>query len=259
MTVATHAGRSGVDLVPIGSIVAWSLEIPPDNWLLCDGSLVQRDAYPELYRVLTGDGAVFPYGANQNSASGELFFRLPDMRERLPRSPSKTSPPPGTVANVGATGGSNNNTHNHTFTNTIAANSLTGGAHLHFTTSANTSEVPINGWGGTGGVGVGSGTGGTGGTGTAKTLTFNSHGHGDVGLGWGGHGNHAHGANFSDAVSTDGAHNHAVTVTNSNHSPTAVDHRPPYMEANYIIFAGANRYYDWWVLGSSPFPTTVAS
>jgi hypothetical protein len=62
--------------MPVGSIIAYGgkPEKLPDGWLLCDGKLVNRDDYPELYQAL--DGA---FGVNGTD------FYLPDLRGRFLR------------------------------------------------------------------------------------------------------------------------------------------------------------------------------
>lgn len=44
--------RPGGDTLPIGSIVAFSGENIPNNWLLCDGSVVSRTTYSELFNAI---------------------------------------------------------------------------------------------------------------------------------------------------------------------------------------------------------------
>lgn len=45
-------GGSGGDTLPIGSIVAFSGENIPNGWLLCDGSVVSRTTYSELFNAI---------------------------------------------------------------------------------------------------------------------------------------------------------------------------------------------------------------
>ena len=68
---------SGNNLVPIGSIIAWALEInPDDSYLECNGQVVDDKKYPKLYQLMhsTPDyRGVFLRGLGGNSASlGEL-------------------------------------------------------------------------------------------------------------------------------------------------------------------------------------------
>lgn len=64
--------------VPIGGILPFAGVRPPDGYLLCDGSEVERVKYPQLFDVI---GVAF------NGASPLLgigTFRLPDFRGRFP-------------------------------------------------------------------------------------------------------------------------------------------------------------------------------
>lgn len=45
-------GGSGGDTLPIGSIVAFSSDTIPNGWLLCDGSVVSRTTYSELFNAI---------------------------------------------------------------------------------------------------------------------------------------------------------------------------------------------------------------
>lgn len=65
-------GVSNVVLnLPIGSIVMWPTNTPPEGWLLCDGRQFTKDEYPELYNVLN-EGKVpdfsyrFPLGKDNS-------------------------------------------------------------------------------------------------------------------------------------------------------------------------------------------------
>jgi len=253
MTTATISGNSRTDVVPIGGIVSWSHEVPPAGWMLCDGSLVFRDSYPELYGVLTSSETMFPYGANVTGPTGELFFRLPDMRNRLVRTPSSG-------ANVGSLGGNSTNTHNHDFTSAVSVNSNLGqGGHNHGQANTGTDAPGLNAMTLNFGIVISPANQLGMGTGTASDTAFSQHGHGaPASHGYGGHEGHGHSVNGFN-TSSDGAHNHDVNVSNGTVSPAPVDHHPPYLEVNFIIFAGPNRFYDFWVLGHSSFPASVAT
>lgn len=56
---------------PIGSVVAWPTSVTrlPEGWLVCDGSLLRTDAYPELFKKLG-----YEYGG------GGRNFKVPDYR-----------------------------------------------------------------------------------------------------------------------------------------------------------------------------------
>ena len=57
----------------IGEIKIWPSATIPDGWLLCDGSLLERSEYPELFDVI---------GTLYGSDSGD-DFRIPDMVGRF--------------------------------------------------------------------------------------------------------------------------------------------------------------------------------
>lgn len=61
--------------VPSGSMVIWTTDSAPTDWLLCYGQAVSRTTYAALYAVI-GD----TFGAGDGSTT----FNLPDMRGRFP-------------------------------------------------------------------------------------------------------------------------------------------------------------------------------
>ncbi|MDD5067020.1 MAG: phage tail protein [bacterium] len=66
--------RKGWGLVPAGTIMIWPCSTPPEGWLECNGTLVNKSAYPELYTALKNSGASCIYGENITQ------FYLPDLR-----------------------------------------------------------------------------------------------------------------------------------------------------------------------------------
>ena len=61
-------------LVPAGTIVQSAAANVPDGWLNCDGTLLNKIAYAELF---------FAIGNVYGGASSDLSFNLPDMRGRV--------------------------------------------------------------------------------------------------------------------------------------------------------------------------------
>ena len=61
-------------LVPPGAVMPYAGILPPSGWLLCDGSVVDKTDYPDLY-VAIG----YLYG----STTLDNKFKLPDMRGRM--------------------------------------------------------------------------------------------------------------------------------------------------------------------------------
>jgi microcystin-dependent protein len=87
--VLVHAGGAGSaavigDNLPVGAIMPYAGEVnastraalAANGWLVCDGAILERDAYPELFRVL---GAIHGHG------DGVRTFTLPDYRGRFLR------------------------------------------------------------------------------------------------------------------------------------------------------------------------------
>ncbi|HON79448.1 MAG TPA: tail fiber protein [Spirochaetota bacterium] len=62
-------------IAPPGAVVAFAGNNPPDGWLLCDGGLVSKYDYPELYEAI---GTAWGGDGNPN-------FHLPDMQGRFIR------------------------------------------------------------------------------------------------------------------------------------------------------------------------------
>ena len=66
-------GGSGGDTLPIGAILPFSSDTIPNGWLLCDGSVIEQEDYPELFEVLAGN-----YGIISREE-----IRLPDLRGKV--------------------------------------------------------------------------------------------------------------------------------------------------------------------------------
>lgn len=58
-----------LDSMPIGSIIGFAGSDIPNGWLICDGSTLDEETYPELYDALGGSGST---------------FTLPDYQSRVP-------------------------------------------------------------------------------------------------------------------------------------------------------------------------------
>lgn len=65
--------KPGGDTVPIGSIVAFASDTIPNGWLLCDGSVVSRTEYAELFKAI---------GTKHGSGDGSTTFNLPNPKGR---------------------------------------------------------------------------------------------------------------------------------------------------------------------------------
>lgn len=81
------------DSIPVGTIVMYLNSTPPVGWLLCNGSLYTRTAYPALFDVIS-----IQYG-NTTGAN----FRVPDiLAGNIPVGPGSSI-----STTLGATGGQN--------------------------------------------------------------------------------------------------------------------------------------------------------
>lgn len=76
--------------VPVGTVLMWAGNKSniPENYKLCDGSILTKDDYPALYKVL---GDIYGFGKYITNAGTEATysspgngsFRLPDLRARF--------------------------------------------------------------------------------------------------------------------------------------------------------------------------------
>jgi microcystin-dependent protein len=92
--------------LPVGTIIAWGGEIGsiPKNWTLCNGRVMSKTAYPDLFAAL----------GTSWGTSGADKFNLPDLRGRFLRGDDagtgrdpdakkrKTSNPGGSATGVGS-------------------------------------------------------------------------------------------------------------------------------------------------------------
>lgn len=62
-------------LSPTGAVIPFAGSIAPTGWLLCQGQLVNRETYANLFLVL---------GVTYGAGDGSTTFSLPDLRSRIP-------------------------------------------------------------------------------------------------------------------------------------------------------------------------------
>lgn len=62
------------DLLPIGAIVIFAAECPPDGFIVCDGRMIKKNVFQELYAII----------GNTFGEDGESFG-IPDLRGRFVR------------------------------------------------------------------------------------------------------------------------------------------------------------------------------
>jgi microcystin-dependent protein len=81
-----------VTAVPTGGIVLYGASSAPTGFLLCDGSIVARATYADLFSII---------GTTYGAGNGSTTFGLPDLRGRFPLGLAAS----GTGAVLGETGG----------------------------------------------------------------------------------------------------------------------------------------------------------
>ena len=64
---------------PVGTIIAYSANNLPDNYLLCDGSAISRTDYHDLFSVI---------GTTWGSGDGSTTFNIPNAVNRFPEGSS---------------------------------------------------------------------------------------------------------------------------------------------------------------------------
>ncbi len=86
-----NIGQGGGDTLPIGAILPFSSDTIPNGWLLCDGSVIEQEDYPELFEVLAGN-----YGIINREK-----IRLPDLRGKVTVGKDSTDADFDTLGNTG--------------------------------------------------------------------------------------------------------------------------------------------------------------
>lgn len=188
--------------VPPGSITSYAGNTVPSGWLLCDGSTLNKNDYPELFSAIG-----YIYGGSGNS------FKLPNLSGRFPLGKSSSHP-------LAETGGSETVTlttaqipsHNHP----ISCNLSNAGAHEHNLASNNVS-----------------------GNNQGFVMTGCKR---DGNYGYGSSGSSSYGYNgntyfvSTDFMETAGAHTHTLTATIGNTgSSQGHNNMPPFLTLNFII------------------------
>ena len=80
---ATQIAALQAEVVPVGTIIAYSAETPPPGYLECDGTPLSRADYSRLFAAI---GTAFGEG------DGSTTFHLPDLRGQFLRGWSHSSP-----------------------------------------------------------------------------------------------------------------------------------------------------------------------
>lgn len=106
-------GQITGDTLPIGAIVPFGGWDAPTGWLICDGTLLNKTAYPELFNAI---------GYSFGGEEGGSTFGLPDLRGRVPVGEKDND---SDFDGMGVTGGSKYlQEHNH---GTLKISSYSGG------------------------------------------------------------------------------------------------------------------------------------
>lgn len=145
-------GQITGDTLPIGAIVPFGGWDAPTGWLICDGTLLNKTDYPELFNAI---------GYSFGGEEGGSTFGLPDLRGRVPLGLKETDTD---FNGMGLTGGSKDAVVvSHTHSNTNNAISWVGnsglgntnwlaadGKQVTYSTIANPNDGAKAGWMGNG-------------------------------------------------------------------------------------------------------------
>ena len=114
------------DNLPAGSIIMWAAEVAPTNWLLCDGSVVNRADWPSLFATI---GTTYNTGGESTSQ-----FRLPNLKGRVAVGKDATQTE---FDSLGETGGTKTHTlteaqlPSHTHSSTLTNSTVASSSHRH--------------------------------------------------------------------------------------------------------------------------------
>ena len=127
IVMGKFSGNTNTSDTPSGAILQFAGSSAPANWLLCDGALVSRTTYANLFAAISTT-----YGAGDGSTT----FKLPDLRGRVPIGAGQGSGLQDRV--IAATGGAETHTlttselaahdHNVTVTKRVTDDDATGGS-----------------------------------------------------------------------------------------------------------------------------------
>lgn len=72
--IANYSTGISSDSLPIGSIIPFSSNSIPSNYLLCDGSAISRKQYKQLFDII---------GVTYGAGDGSTTFNLPDLKGKV--------------------------------------------------------------------------------------------------------------------------------------------------------------------------------
>lgn len=67
-------GAAG-EALPAGTVVVWTSDVVPTNWLICDGSAISRTTYASLFAAI---------GVKYGAGDGSTTFNIPNLKGRVP-------------------------------------------------------------------------------------------------------------------------------------------------------------------------------
>lgn len=73
--ILNDGSGSGGDGIPIGVILEYPADTPPNGWLICDGSAVSRTEYNDLFTTI---------GTTYGNGDGSTTFNLPNLKGKVP-------------------------------------------------------------------------------------------------------------------------------------------------------------------------------
>jgi microcystin-dependent protein len=201
-SVQTQINTAFEYVAPTGSIIIWSTNTPPSNWLLCNGATVSRTTYATLFSVI---------GTTYGAGDGSTTFVLPNLMGRVPVGRDSNQTEFDTLAETSGAKTvtlaiTNLPAHTHSIDhNHPEVQSDSAGSHTHsYTDRGNTAET-FSYSSGLGQLSLADNTSGSYTTGSA--------------------GSHSHGVNLPNFSGTSG----------STGSGTAFSIVQPYLVLNYII------------------------
>lgn len=127
IVMGKFSGNTNTSDTPSGAILQFAGSSAPANWLLCDGALVSRTTYANLFTAI---------GTTYGAGDGSTTFKLPDLRGRVPIGAGQGSGLQNRL--IAATGGAETHTlttselaahdHNVTVTKRVTDDDATGGS-----------------------------------------------------------------------------------------------------------------------------------
>lgn len=260
-------------LIPVGTVLSFSGETPPEGYLLCHGQTLSRNEYADLFNII---------GSKYGNGDGNTTFNLPDLRSRIAIGLDNRDTSFNQIGNIGGeknhaitlkelpahhhsatTTTDSSGTHMHSassnsiagHTHSITGTATSAGGHTHTINNSGTLNIPIyvdNVASGTNKVGFY--PKGTGFSNINSIFTWDegTQNHQVSAIG----GVHAHSMNstgahthsISGTAVSNGSHSHSITINNSGaHTHTgntiisdtgdgsAHNNMQPYIILNYII------------------------